>query len=551
MISVAGRLLESWLDSQTERRYQPAFIQLLVAHGWTVLHNTRHSPIELGKDVIARCPQGVLHCFQLKGNPGSRVTKTEAAGLLTQVIELIQLPAPLHFRRSLRERHVAVFLTNGEIDEEAQLLFERAAERIADPTTPAERFEIWSRGKLLSLFSSVAEKIWPASIEGTRLILNLLAGSGRAQPKPTEIAAIVQSMMPPADASAPARTGALASMLMMAEVIKSRWYERQNQHALFVVTVLTCVAVLPLADKKPRRNMLRTYASLALDHARLLLEEAVAREFEPDKAWYEGQPLAEIDILWERRRLVGDCAATLLLSGTELSPDIKRYSVEITKSIGRSSQIWGQAQIPSFLLNVWARHRTEAGLRPELELAGLLREIILRNGGKNSAEELPQPYYGFEDVWALRENLPHATNSSIFQDSSRGRIFFARAIMAMLAKRNLKATCRSIWPAYSKLIHEETELNPADFYSATLAQAGLLHSIQFKMGFWDELVNSAIDGEADFLEGLDEFAWLIAAYVAIVPYRAWTPVILWLDGRFCPTWYHRGYRPGASKRLES
>lgn len=41
MSTVAERLLESWLDSQTERRYQPAFIQMLVSDGWTVLHNTR------------------------------------------------------------------------------------------------------------------------------------------------------------------------------------------------------------------------------------------------------------------------------------------------------------------------------------------------------------------------------------------------------------------------------------------------------------------------------------------------------------------------------
>ena len=70
------------MDSQTERRYQPAFIQMLVSEGWAVLHNTRHSPIEFGKDVIAHNPSGVLHCFQLKGNPGSRVTKSEAAPTL-------------------------------------------------------------------------------------------------------------------------------------------------------------------------------------------------------------------------------------------------------------------------------------------------------------------------------------------------------------------------------------------------------------------------------------------------------------------------------------
>jgi hypothetical protein len=108
MISVVERLIESWLDSQTERRYQPAFIQLLVSEGWSVLHNTRHSPIELGKDVIARRPDGVLHCFQLKSNPGSRVTKTEAQGLVPQLTELLELPPARVYRSGPRERHMAL-----------------------------------------------------------------------------------------------------------------------------------------------------------------------------------------------------------------------------------------------------------------------------------------------------------------------------------------------------------------------------------------------------------------------------------------------------------
>ncbi len=49
MSSVVERLVESWLDSQTERRYQSAFVQMLVSEGWTVLHSTRHSALEFGR----------------------------------------------------------------------------------------------------------------------------------------------------------------------------------------------------------------------------------------------------------------------------------------------------------------------------------------------------------------------------------------------------------------------------------------------------------------------------------------------------------------------
>lgn len=41
-------------DNQNKRRYRPTLIQMLVSEGWTILHYTRHSPIELGKGVFAR-----------------------------------------------------------------------------------------------------------------------------------------------------------------------------------------------------------------------------------------------------------------------------------------------------------------------------------------------------------------------------------------------------------------------------------------------------------------------------------------------------------------
>jgi hypothetical protein len=57
---------------------------------------------------------------------------------------------------------------------------------------------------------------------------------------------------------------------------------------------------------------------------------------------------------------------------------------------------------------------------------------------------------------------------------------------------------------------------------------------------WSLLVAEIPKAELDaqFLDVHKEFAWLIAAYIAIVPYRAWTSVILWLDRKFFgKLWY--------------
>lgn len=309
MSTVAERLLESWLDNQTERRYQPAFIQMLVSQGWAVLHNTRHSPIELGKDVIARDPSGVLHCFQLKGNPGSRVTKSEAASLLEQFHELVRLPPGPEFQKDPQENHVAVFVTNGEIDEEARLLFERAGAACGQPGVVASRYELWSRGKLLSL-AKPAIRVWPASIEARRLILNLLAGDGREPPVPADISTIMVSLLPPAGGTSPAKTSALSGMLVVSEIIKQRWYEKENHQALHAVTVLTCVAALPLADTKERFGMIEGYASLA----RALLGPPCggqAKEFRArpclGRRRYAGRDRRHVGAPAARRRLRGNC----------------------------------------------------------------------------------------------------------------------------------------------------------------------------------------------------------------------------------------------------
>lgn len=71
-----------------------------------------------------------------------------------------------------------------------------------------------------------------------------------------------------------------------------------------------------------------------------------------------------------------------------------------------------------------------------------------------------------------------------------------------------------------------------------------MRDIQLRTGIWAEVVIDAIDGgSAPFLDRFAPLAWLIAAYISIVPYRAWTRVLLWLDRQLAETWYNEGYRP--------
>ncbi len=112
------RLLEGWLDSASERSYQGPFCQVLAAQGYAVLHSTRHAPIEFGKDVIAVAPDGVPCAYQLKGNPGSRLTHAQYREIAPQLFELAT--QSIVFPGRPPGPHRSYLVTNGNVDEEVQ-----------------------------------------------------------------------------------------------------------------------------------------------------------------------------------------------------------------------------------------------------------------------------------------------------------------------------------------------------------------------------------------------------------------------------------------------
>ena len=85
------RLIENWLDSATERSYQRCFLQMLSGQGYRVVHNTEHTPLEFGKDVIAVSSESRLCGYQLKGNPGGTLKPRDFDGFRGQLEQLATL----------------------------------------------------------------------------------------------------------------------------------------------------------------------------------------------------------------------------------------------------------------------------------------------------------------------------------------------------------------------------------------------------------------------------------------------------------------------------
>ena len=91
------RVIENWLDNAIETTFQKPFCFMLSHQGYTVTHLTRHCGMELGKDVLAVSPDGIPHCYQLKGGQGKRISLNDwNTSLHNQMRSLVEMPIVHH-----------------------------------------------------------------------------------------------------------------------------------------------------------------------------------------------------------------------------------------------------------------------------------------------------------------------------------------------------------------------------------------------------------------------------------------------------------------------
>jgi hypothetical protein len=516
----------------------------MISEGWHVVHNTRHSPLEFGKDVIARDPAGQLYAIQLKGNPGSRLKKSEAQEMLPQITELLDVPVPAIYRRTAGEKHIAVVATNGEIDEEARVLFESIASRTANPLCPATELCLWARGDLLRRFGDKLLQVWPTTLTGMRRVLELYTSDGTALVDPQRLSEILKASVgrPTSTMKSPEKTSKISAALLLGEIIKAPWYSTENHYVLYQISVLISVYCLRYADTGTRRELVRAYDAVILEHAAALLKEGKERNFDPQWTWAQASPMDEIDIMRERLRLVADCAAALVLSDAPEIEYSRDYARELISSSYGPNSIWGQGAIPAAIGRYWAFRRLDATARPDGALMALLKALTF--AARRNPEGVPAPYYSFEECLFVHSSGLLGIESDVADDGAKGRAWFALPLMYMLAKRNWKQTCKNLWAGFSKLLHETTKLPHVDFFDASLSDDARVQTIQLYSGEWANLVSEAVSiGAKAFPEEITDRAWLLSAYVAIVPYRASTSVLMWLDAQLSRTWYSEAHLP--------
>lgn len=543
------RLVESWLDSASEKTYQAPFCQMLAADGHRIVHSTRHSPLEFGKDVVTVDPSGTPCAFQLKGNPAGRLTLLEFRSIQDQLRQLCD--AALPYPDLSNTQHRSFLVTNGLVEEETTVAIQAMNQANANAGYPDRRIEVIQRGDLLEMAKRLGHSLWPTEIAQVHLILEMLVEEGTGHfpsERANNILMDVLGLAPGAKrkwSAAEVRRRVSSAALLTALSLRN-FEARQNHFASISAWVQFAAAAVATCDRynvsleKNARSTVELALTAVHDALVDLAQEVLERPLP-----VEGD--AMVDAAFYRARytlLLGLLSLLWLRSERDGWPDdLQREEVKRFLEDGRSQLLlWGEAAIPQFLPYLWFLRKTNPGAAVDHTLGAILDASVASGPDDEPGGILASPYWDYEAIarHVLAPILP--TEDPMLGEAFGGRSFFAEGLLHLLVRTNSKSACRSVWPAISRIRFARFKPRHRWQYCLSYSEQGEEEDVQPPLTkAWQDLVDEARSIRCDACpSALLDRPVLHALFVLLFPYRASPDVVRRLAYEFDRTWLVAG-----------
>jgi len=543
------RLVENWLDSASELSYQAPFCQMLAHNGYRILHSTRHSPIELGKDVVAIAPDGTTCAYQLKGNPGTRLTLKQLREIQPQLRELVHLA--LSGPGMPKGPHRSFLVTNGHVDEEARLAIQQMNEANARDGFPERNLEVMQRGDLLNMAKQLEASLWPTEITQTKLLLLTLTESGkdlfpfgRADRLLGHLLGLDGEKAPEWSAAEVRRR--IASGAMLVSLLLKNYAEQRNHFA--IASAWTMFAAYAIAACERFNISFKRNAKQSVDLATAATREALldlTEEVLERKHLLEGD--AYVDAMAYRGRytlLLGTMSVVWAWCSREGWPEsLDQDKLEKFLDDGNVHlDPWGEGAFPQLLAYYWYLRNTDAR---SLKVDGFLVSILnltVRRPDPNQGAGLPSPYWTFEDVLRHRLSPVLGTEQDPLENEAVGfTSFYAESLLQLLVRTGSKPTCKLLWPELTRIRFSKFQPSARWGYGKWRTDHGQTVEVAppFTMAWKDLVVASRHVDVNGVPQPLLDRPLLLLFFVLLFPHRGTPEVVRHLGHLLDPTWFLR------------
>ncbi len=546
------RLLENWLDRINERGYQAVFCQALSALGHTVVHSTRHGPGEQGKDIVSRDGAGNYHVYQLKGNPGTRLTVTQWNHILPQIHALMHQPVepPLSHTAVLAEPYL---VTNGEVDEEVHTNIRGLNSLASQNGRP--QLKLISRGELLGTYLlPIADELWLQSTDVDQHILSCWGIDGSDFIRPQLFHEMLLSALPFSSPPQSVKSvdRALFGAAMINEICLRRFTEQENYVSKILgrgLFVAACYSFIEKAGQNPNsfENFRRLMWTTIVDDFLSLVKELENRK---KRNFYDKDVPFEFVYHGHRLMMLKGLLAVFSVgvavqpeAFSELSDDQRTFINDFAREFmatPTTGNLLGEYAIPQFLFSYWYTCRNSGYGVTDRMVEFVLRTLLACNASARPLDHLPGPYHLMPEI--LEERLLGLGRKFSFErETFRYQLWTALPLFGLLVRRNLKSTARSLFPDMTRYIHRTTAT--PDTWSFGLYRSGEAEEHAERLAFpgsWANFVQrTQTPISPQIPKGLTEDLITMSFFLILCPFRTTEEIVYHLDEILVGNWHRR------------
>ena len=525
------RVIENWLDKATERSFQQPYCYILSVDGHTIIHSTRHSAMELGKDIITINRHGTPCAFQLKtGNISLSKWRSEVNPQIDDLVYgQINHPSVDNSRP-----HISYLVTNGNIEEEVSRAIDDRNRTWKDRGLPYCLKTI-VRGQILEKATNLGIDLWPTELIEIKTLLEMFLESGQGVLPKEKLASLFESTFPlkPLDnGKTPSQKHCkrvISSAAILCAIATSNFSNEKNHVAEIEAWVLYISYVLALAERWELSTKVYENEFEIATHSIYNSLANLCDEIKERKEFIEGDPLADsyvynVRVTW----LLGLMSIYALwrASNGEPKDEADDFLREFCKERRIQLNLWGEAAIPQLLAFLWYFRKINGTREQDDVLDGLISVICEENGPKGR-RPLANPYYEAEDI------LPHRLGvaEEPLIDSFRGQSYALEGIMHLYVRRNWKQRMKSLWPNVTRLMYLFFEPeNLCDFYRwRNKTGKNWTVSPQHTQD-WEELRELASESDGACIPpSIKNHPILLLLFLCVYPHRMNAEILRWLD----------------------
>lgn len=535
------RLVENWLDSAGERSYQRCFCQMLSGQGFRIVHNTEHTPLEFGKDVIAVSPENRLVGYQLKGHPGGTLKPREFNEIRGQLEQLATLALAIPGFEG-RVPDECYLVTNGEIDEAVYLQIQLLNSSLVQRGHPPEKIKTVTRGTLLAWAQSLGLSLWPSEMADFGNLMKLLNYRGDETFPAQIFDPLLLNTLRFEDEVKPQELARRAtSAAVMTAVALHSFSHMRNHFAEITAWIMFITYVMAACEKNGVTHSNCQEAVLVARDGIYDLLGQICYEASERKIITEGDPFSEFAFHRPRVLLVSALMA-IYWTWSEAEgwkhPEHKAVVERLIPEELPHKWLWGEAAIPHFLSVIWYRKKRAPSPNHDATTVAVLATLLQNKTGA-LGEPIASLYYDAEDVARHQYSQVLGCADPFEGDGFEGDSYVGESLMMCLVRANLKEACKELWPAFTRIGHERVV--PDQPWRYGLYRLGDAATNETKIYpptvQWSDLQEVCREhSAADVPQRMKDDPVVLWLFVNVFPFRASFSALKFLHKTFDGTW---------------